>query len=61
MALLLLHIRVTGDSAHMERTGRAVDDEDRIEADVRVADEAPCVLDDEPSAEERLRDAYRLW
>jgi hypothetical protein len=45
----------------MERTGRAVDDEDRIEADVRVADEAPCVLDDEPSAEERLRDAYRLW
>jgi len=45
----------------MERTGRAVDDEDRIEADVPVAEEAACVLDDEPAAEERLRDAYRLW
>jgi hypothetical protein len=45
----------------MERTGGAVDDEDRIEADVQVAEDFTCVLDDEPSAEERRRDAYRLW
>ena len=45
----------------MEHTGEAVNDEDRIEADVQVAEELTCVLDDEPAAEERLRDAYRLW
>jgi hypothetical protein len=44
----------------MDRPDEAGDDEDRIEADVEVADEAACIMNDEPSAEERLRDAYRL-
>ena len=45
----------------MDRTREELDDEDGVEADAQVAEKAPCMTDAELSAEERLRDAYRLW
>jgi len=45
----------------MDRTVEEVDANDCVEGDVQVAETATRITGDEPSAEERLRDAYRLW